>query len=255
MQHAVVAEAYYQFLGLRLEVDVRGRVVGSLGDDAVHQLDDRRFVDLLADVSDFVGRDLPAQRLLVDVSGHIVVQAGQLGDLREDVFLGGDGRLDIEPGEDAQVVYGEDVGRIHHCHDDGVLVRECYGKRGVATGILLRDETHGRCVAARLCQIQEAHAKATTQGLSQLDALDPAFSHQDLADAQMALFLFLQSLLELLRCDEPHLDEYLADAFLAGSALRDIFVRQLHQALFTSCLINSTGAGIPVQSSNETVAC
>ena len=134
------------------------RVVDRLGHDAVDQLDDGSLVDLLPDVADLVGADLRrSARCSSMILGHVVVQSPQLGDLVEDVLLGGDGRLDVVAGEDAQVVDGEDVGRIDHRHQEGVVVDVADRDGGVAAGVLLGDEAGGRGIDRDLGEVEKVH--------------------------------------------------------------------------------------------------
>ena len=54
MQDAVGAHAHVKYQFLRLDVDVRGALVHGLGEDVVHQFDDRRLLGQFAQVADII---------------------------------------------------------------------------------------------------------------------------------------------------------------------------------------------------------
>ena len=102
-------------------MDVGGSELDRLGDDRVHELDDRRVLGGLAQVDDLGGAGLV---LLLDRLLDGVIEAVQLGDQRGDVLARGDGRADLEPGHDGHVVDREHVGRVGHGHEQRAIVDE-----------------------------------------------------------------------------------------------------------------------------------
>ena len=94
----------------RLEVDVRGAVLDTLGDDRVHELDHGRVVRGLADLGDLVDLVLA----LLHRGGHGVVELAHAADQAVDVLDPGDHGQNLVAGHQLQVVEREHVRRVRH---------------------------------------------------------------------------------------------------------------------------------------------
>ena len=114
------------------EVDVRCAAFGGLGDDRVHELDHRRVLGRLAQVDDLQRASplpRPPDRLL-----DRVLESVHPRDQRRDVIDGGDGRLDVQPRQQRDVVDRDHVGRVGHREHESLLVYVRHRHRPVALG-------------------------------------------------------------------------------------------------------------------------
>jgi hypothetical protein len=139
-------------------VDVRGAALGGLGDDRVHELDDRRVVGRLAQVGDLGDAGLLV--LLLDRLGHDVAEAVEPRDERADVLGGHDGELDAQPGDDRQVVGGDDVRGVGDRDEQRALVDVGDRHRLQALGDRRRDEVGRGHVDLELVQVEVVEAVA-----------------------------------------------------------------------------------------------
>jgi hypothetical protein len=114
------------------------------------------------------------------------------GDLVEDVFRRGDGRLDVIAGHHPQVVDGEDIGRVDHRHLQGILIEELDGKGSVTAGQLLGDHGRRQGVYIVLFQADAFDAQPLGQGGIQLVLADDTVFDQYLAEALGGLLLLLE---------------------------------------------------------------
>ena len=92
-----------------LEVDVGGALLDALGDDRVHELDDRRVVGGLAQVD-----DLGARSSSSTASSRGRRRAGSGADEPMTSSRAVDGRADLVAGHQRDVVDGQHVARVAH---------------------------------------------------------------------------------------------------------------------------------------------
>ena len=155
LKNAVDAEADAVFLFVWLDVNVAGASLHGIGQDQVHQLDDRGFVGGPFESGEvhlgFFSRQLHFGFIAGKVFHDLVeLFAGldgavELADGLRNRGFGGDYRLDVEAGHELDIVHGEDVGRIRH--RDGKSGADARKRHDlVAHGGLLRHELNHRGV-------------------------------------------------------------------------------------------------------------
>jgi hypothetical protein len=204
-----------------LDVDVRRRLLDRVGQDQVHQLDDRGVLGGLAELRGVDGVLVVLQRLDVlvverlhdvfDHAGRIVVLVDRVpdGGLRRD-----DG-LDLEPGHELDVVDGEDVARVGHGDGEDVACA-IDGDDLVFLRDLGRDELNDDPVDLEVGQVDGGDAVLAAQERRDVVFADEPQLHQVGADAAARRLLLLQGLVELFAGDEGRLDEHVAKAHGAG---------------------------------------
>ena len=174
-EHPIHPEAHPHLGALRLEVDVRRTELDRLGDDRVHQLDDRRVLGGLAQVDDLGGIVLV---LLLDGLLDRVVEAIELGDERRDVLARGDRGADLETGHDRHVVDREYVGRVGHHDQQRPFVDERHGHGVVAFRGRGRDQVGRPHVDVEDVQVQMIEPVALGDRPRQLVLRDDALGEQ-----------------------------------------------------------------------------
>jgi hypothetical protein len=123
--------------------------------------------------------DLGVGLLLHDL-GDRAVQAGHVGDDREDVLAGGHRHLDVHPRLDLDVVDGDDVGGVGHRHHERVLARPRHRDELAAAGDVGRQEVDRRHVEAVLGEVQEVQAETLRDRARPLLGRDHALIDQEL---------------------------------------------------------------------------
>jgi hypothetical protein len=189
---------------LRLDVDVGGAIVHRLGDEQVHELDDRSVVGsrlrdhrLEALVFDpHVGGGLLDERLGRAVEPVVTADRGQHVDFR------GDHRLDVSLRERADVVEGHHVGGVGHRQYETAVVLETNWNAVVPPRGLFGKEGYCRGVNVRLAEIYELEPDLLRQ-----NRYEPRLRHEteldeDAAQRAPPLRRLEPRLLELLLCDE-----------------------------------------------------
>ena len=207
---------------VRLDVDVRGALLDRVGEDDVHQADDRRFLGLLL------------QHLEVEILvlvehfergvrrgvGEVLHDLLELDGVRRAVVLvdrdaqrgfRGDHGIDVVPRHELDVVHGEDVGRVDHRQGhfgadlgdrkDGVLARD-----------VGRDHLDDRFVDLDALQVDRGDPEVLGKELDEVLLRHGADLHQRRADAPALLLLQGEPLLQLLRADLAGLEEGVSQA-------------------------------------------
>ncbi len=150
VKHAVHPEPHAQVVLLGLDVDVGGAVGDRLLDDVVDELDRGRFRADLGELGQVVlGKAVRADEGVgVRVLGDTVERL----DGADDVVLGRDRGLDVEAGDDAQVVEGEHVLRVGHRHEQRVVGDRDRHER-VAHGELARNRGNSGHLRGALAEV------------------------------------------------------------------------------------------------------
>ena len=157
-------------------------------------------------------------------------------------------REDGQLGEHAEVVEREDVLRLRHRdHDVVVLVRE--RQRAVATRDFFGDELHERHVDDAVAQVDELVAAAFGQDARQIDGIEVAELHEDLAHQLAAGPLVVERDFELLVGDQAARDHHLADAWHAARPIEPQRLRRRR----TLGRVKSPGHGVPQTSPRSMV--
>ncbi len=236
VQHAVVPEPDQKVPCLGLKMDIRRPFVGRSREHAVDQLDDRGGLDLLADVAHVVddrivlaGRDFGFQTVCEWAS-----DGAQLAQHLDDLFVAGQPRLDVEAGEDAQVIDGDDVRGVGHGHEHGVLVYETHGDSRVPTSVALRDEFEGDRVDPGDGQVQVLASDAAGKRLHEVALGHPALREGYLPDALMRDLLLGRRLVDLLLGEQAHVDEHFTRRPAYQPSLRVVLFGHLHGRYLTS---------------------
>ncbi len=125
MEHAVDAVANTHLFLVRLDMDVAGSLADRIQEDDVHQPDHRSVLARLLELEDVHLLVIPSKidvlvadaevghHLLVGRTARVVALDGG-----GDCALAADDRLDVEPGEELDVVGRVQVRRIRHRHDE-----------------------------------------------------------------------------------------------------------------------------------------
>ena len=124
LQNAVNAEAHAQFFFVRLHVNVAGPALHRVGENQVHQLDNRSLFGRLLKRGQIhfllFGRELHRSIVAGEVLHHLVEffyaldVAVKLVNRFADRRLGSHHRFHVETGHELNVVHREDVGWIRH---------------------------------------------------------------------------------------------------------------------------------------------
>ena len=220
VEHAVHPVAHLDRLGLGLDVNVGGLVVDGLGDDEVDDAHDRRFVDHLLELVDgqlLVGAVLVLERTEVlrgDVF-HRLFDLDEVGhaELRvdgfDDGFFGRDHRVDVEPCDQADVIDGDDVERIHHRHGQSVVA---LGDRYdfIPLRQMLGDGPSQIRVDANLIHIHEAHSHLTAHGFDNVFLRNEAKGNENFLKTFASALRLGHGFVELSSGDELFVDQKLA---------------------------------------------
>ena len=200
-------------LFVRLDVDVAGPLAHRVGDQGVDQLDHRGLVR---------GRHVGGQRFGLVV---LVLDDFQLGvqvlhdrgqrfgvvvqpiDGLLDFGLGADVHVDFQPGDELDVVDGEDVRRVGHGHRQAAPVAP--DRHHLETGGHLgRHQPGGGRVDLDVREIGQRHAVEAGEELPVLLLVQGPQPHQRQRQAPAASLGELLRLRHLLRRDLPDLDEF-----------------------------------------------
>ena len=201
-------------------MDVGRAALDRVGQDQVHQPDDRRLfggglqlgeVDLLLVLQEL---EVLLVLLLREVVHDLLELEGMDGavvpvDRLLDGDFAGDYRLHVVAGHELDVVHGEHVGRVHH--GDG------QGGAGAADRHdqiflrhLARDELHDRVIDLDLREVDGGHAVLLGEDAGDVLFFDEPELDEVQAELAAVGLLIFQGLLELLRSEKPGLDQHLA---------------------------------------------
>ncbi len=214
-----VADAELLFVGL--EVDVRSALLDGVDERRVDEGDDRR---LFARGLDLLEGDV-ILAFLDDVDPAVVGQGDVLDDLldlegvgRPIVLvdgvhhpgLGGDDRLDAEPGPEPDVLDDLEVGRVDHRQgQEGPDPVD--GHDHVLLGHVGRDEVDDLGIDLELVEVDIRVAELAAQGLGDLLLGNEAEGHQARPERQAVLLLEIEGGLQLVRVDDLFTQEKLAE--------------------------------------------
>ncbi len=211
VQDPVDPEADPELLLVRLDVDVRRPPFDGVGQDEVHELDDRRLfgridqrveVHLLFFFEDLQVRALGLLKVFHDLlqferGGRTVVVV----DRPLDAQLGGHDRLDVVAGHELDVVHGEDVRRIGHGDRDrgsGLVDRQDV----VLTGDVGGDHLDDAAVDLEVLEVDRGDAKLLGEALGDVLFRDKSELDEGLAELGARLLLNPQGFLELILRDQ-----------------------------------------------------
>jgi hypothetical protein len=226
-QDAVDAVADLEVLAGRLQVDVGALLVDATGDDAVGEPDDGRLRGQLLELLDgqvFVADAVVDLDVVLEVLEGVLdlVAAGleRLADGEEDVLLGGDDRLDLLAGDEADLVGGEDVQRVLHRQPQLGAVD---GERDhlVTAGQFLRHQPRDAHLEdVGLGQVDVLDAPVLAQHAHAVALGDEPHRHEQVADLLVPaqLLLLLQGGVELVVGDQPLPHEEFAYSLTLHSA-------------------------------------
>jgi hypothetical protein len=215
VEHAIDAVARAEVLLVGLDVDVRRIPLDGVGQDEVHELDDRRVLGLLGELA-----DVDVLIVVHDVDVHVVEVRHDVGKARGlvvvaidralDGVVGGDDDLDVVAGEELDVVDGDDVrgirggqdqsrpGAVHR--EDRVLDRDLFG-----------DQLDDRRVDLELVEVDRWHAVLLGDEVGELGLLQVAELGDLGAEAAATVPSRVTRLAQLLGGEQVLLDEELAD--------------------------------------------
>ena len=204
---------------LRLDVDVAGPLADRLEDHAVDELDDRSFVDQLAET---VEPQFLLGPLGFDVLDHglqALVEGGVLVEHAQEAVVRDDRRLRVVPGGAADVVERHDVERVDHA-DLQLAVGQRQRNQLVASGEVLRQRQQHRLVGDEIVEVDEFHVELLRDRPG--DVLLGADAHGDEHPAQaiLARLLLRDGRGELLARDQPGVDQHLAEGLPAARGRR-----------------------------------
>ena len=222
VQDAVDAVADPEGLLVRLDVDVRGPLLDGVGEDQVHQLDDRGILGRLPQLGDVdVVVPLPEglDVLVVEVLHDVLDHAGRVVVLVDGVLDGGlrrHHRLHLEAGHELDVVDGEDVAGVRH--GDGQDVAGAIdGDDLVLLGDLRGDELDDDGVDLEVGQVDGGDAVLPAEERGDVVFADEPQLDEVRPDSAPAGFLLRQGLLELFLRDQSRLDQHVAKAHSSNS--------------------------------------
>ena len=211
---AVDAVPQHDAIGHGLDVDVGRPLVNRLGDQPMHQADDRGFLPG-ADVDRRVDRAvhghvdrLGDQRLLGE---HPRRSLGAAVDERLDRALGGDGGVDLAVEPKPQQIEQLQVHRVvDHQLEPAVGLPQRQDQ--VLLDEVLRDQREvDLLLGLRPVEVDELHVKLGSQGLGDLLVATEGRLHQRLADPLAGPGSDPDRLLDLLLADRPPLPQDLAE--------------------------------------------
>ncbi len=215
VEHAVDAVADAEFLLVRLDVDVRRVALDGVGEDQVHELDDRRVLGLarqLADVDVVLVLD-QLEVFDVEVRHHVRERGGLvvvLVDRGLDRLFRGDDDLDVVPGEELDVVDREDVRRIGGGEDQrgaGAVHRN----HGVLDRHLFRDQLDDVAIDLELGEFDRRQPVLLGDELGELGFLEVTELGDLVAEASAVGARLVAGALQLLGRQHVLTDEQLAD--------------------------------------------
>ena len=221
LQNAVNAEPRAKFFFVRLDVNVARTPLHRVGQNQVHQLNDRRFFGRLLQRGQihfrFVRGNFQGGFIAGQVLHHLVEFADALYIAVEFVDRFADGRfrrhhrLHVEAGHELDVVHGEDVRRIGH--RDGQSRTHARERDDlVADRGLLRDQLDDRRVHFVEFQVDRGHAVLPGKHRGDVIVVHEAQFHQAGAQAAATLLLVLEGLLKLIRSDQAVFDQNFAES-------------------------------------------
>ncbi len=204
MQHAVDAEADDEPGFLRLDVDVGGAHPDCVLEHGLQQADDRRVFDRGAQPQrgeiDAAIADLLSQ-LLGQAADLLGAPVDPVDGLQQDAF-GDHSELNVALEEAGDLVVGEQVGRIGHCH--AVVGATVFQHQGTEAARLRLGQAHGDLgLEVEMLEIDERNLELARQGGGDLFLGNEAFLHEYAAELAPALALLVEGLLELLLGEQP----------------------------------------------------
>ena len=190
---AVDARADGQAPALRLEVEIGGALVDRPRDEGVDPVDRGCARRRLGDV-------IRGRRLV----GPARVPHGEAGlvdavDRRRDVGRRGHGEANVQAEREAEVVGGDDVGRVRNRDEERVVAHEADRDRRVASRVLLRQEVRDVGIDLRGAEVEILEAVLLGEESRDVARRYPAAGDDDLADPMAGDVLLGERLLELLR--------------------------------------------------------
>ena len=215
VEHAVHPVADTEGFLVRLDMDIRRPFLDGVGQDQVHQFDDR---GVLGGLAQFGGVDVVVlfpQRLdvLVVESLHDVLdQAGRVVVLVDGVLDGcfrRHHRLHLEPGHELDIVDGEDVARVRH--GDGEDVAGAIdGDDLVLLGNLGWDELNDGRVDLEVREVDGGDAVLAAEKRRDVVFADEPQLDEVTPDPPAPRLLLLEGLVQLLPGDQGSLYQHIA---------------------------------------------
>src|SRR5208282_4673925 len=218
LQHAVNTEAHAELFFVRLDVNVAGPSLDRVGEDQIHQLDDRSLVGGFLELREL---HLLLFRLQFDVTLVHLLHRLHYGfevlffffrttvrflDARENGTFGSHHRLDVEASHELDIVHREDVGRIDH--GDGERCTHTTQRKNLIAlrGFKGNQLDDGR-IDFKVRQVDGGDAILTREKVRNVLVREEAELHQGRAQAAILLLLGLSRLFQLLWGNDLLFDE------------------------------------------------
>ncbi len=206
---------------LRLDVDVRRAIAQGLGEDEVHDLDDRRgLVDAREQRRDELRRGRPGLLVAADGVADVPEHAVALGDRLVDIRPQREERPDRDRDPLLQLRERLRVGRERHREDQAALL-DADRQDVAALRKILGHELEGLVVGALEAEIDERRIELEAQDRGEIRVADEPLVDEDLAERCPGDLLPRERALDRDLVHEAGLDEQLPDP-LPGRACRRV---------------------------------